>query len=150
MMLPNRNETRFAPGSDAEDRLRQLVRLRTQRNRVLTTKDEDRLLEDAVTQLGLPLDRARGIILSETGNGEIEVETDLEDTISDLLKSLAGPKKRLSRRDFEAVAAFHSTRCRRSVEDSRSAVKKIMDEEDIVPRRAGILATTRWHRRIKA
>lgn len=149
-MLRNRNDTTYPGTADAEDRLRQLVRLRTQRNHILTTTDEDRLLEDAVTQLGLSLERARGIILSETGNGKVELETDLEETIADLLKSLAGSKKRLSRRDFEALAAFHSSRSKRPVVESRLAVKKIMEEEDIAPRRSGLMATTRWHRRIKA
>lgn len=36
--------------SPGEERLRQLVRLRTQRGRVLTTDDEDKLLEEAVTR----------------------------------------------------------------------------------------------------
>lgn len=148
-MLRNRNEPTYPGTADAEDRLRQLVRLRTQRNHILTTADEDRLLEDAVTQLGLSLDRARGIILSETGNGKVELETDLEETIADLLKSLAGSKKRLSRRDFEAMVAFHSVRSRRPVPESRLAIKKIMEEEDILPRRSGLVPTTRWHRKIK-
>lgn len=149
-MLSNRNDATYTSNGDGEERLRQLVRLRAQRGRMLTTADEDRLLEEAVTRLGVPLNRARGILLSETESGEIALETNLEDTIVDLMKSLAGPKKRLSRRDFEAVAAFHAARCRRPLDASRQAVKKIMEEEDISPRRNGILATKRWYRRIKA
>ena len=46
-------------GTDAEERLRQLVRLRGKLARVITSEDEERLLEEAVTRLGVPLERAR-------------------------------------------------------------------------------------------
>lgn len=136
-------------GPAAEDRLRQLVRLRSQRGRVLTAVDEDKLLEEAVTRLGVSLDRARGILHSELHNGQIALESDLEDTVSQLMKSLAGTGKKLSRRDFEAVANFHAARRKVPLETSRQAVKRLMEEEGISPKRAGLLRSKRWYRRIK-
>ena len=136
-------------GTDAEERLRQLVRLRGKRARVITSEDEERLLEEAVTRLGVPLERARGVLHAETQNGQIALESDLEDTLVDLLKSFAGTRKRLSRRDFEVISSLHAARRRTPIETSRQMVKRLMEEEDISPRAAGIMRTKRWYRRIK-
>lgn len=135
---------------EAEDRLRQLVRLRSQRGRVLTAVDEDKLLEDAVTRLGVPLDKARGILHSELERSQIPLESDLEETTMDLMKALAGNRKSLSRRDFEAIANFHAARRKIPIEASRQSVKRLMEEEGLSPKRAGLLRTKRWYKRIKA
>ena len=50
------------PIAEAEERLRQLVRLRGKRARIISSQDEERLLEEAVTRLGVPLERARGVL----------------------------------------------------------------------------------------
>ena len=136
--------------ADAEERLRQLVRLRGKRSRVITSEDEERLLEEAVTRLGVSLERARGVLHAETQNGQIALESDLEDTLVDLLKSFAGTRKKLSRRDFEVISSLHAARRRISTETSRQMVKRLMEEEDITPRAAGLLRSRRWYRRIKA
>jgi len=135
--------------ADAEDRLRQLVRLRGKRARFITSEDEERLLEEAVTRLGVPLERARGVLHSETQKGQIALESDLEDTLVDLLKSFSGSHKRLSMRDFEAISSLHAARRRLPIESSRQMVKRLMEEEDITPRAAGLLRSKRWYRRIK-
>ena len=135
--------------ADAEDRLRQLVRLRSQRGRVLTSADEGRLLEEAVTRLGVSLDRARGILHAETQNGQIALESDLEDTAAELLKSFAGSRKKLSRRDFEAISSFYAGQRRIQIDAARQMVKRLMEEEDIAPQAAGILRSKRWYRRVK-
>lgn len=149
-----KNSYQMAPDNngadmDAEDRLRQIVRLRSQRGRVITSVDEDKLLEEAVTRLGVSLDRARGVLHSEIRNGQIALESDLEDIVGQLLKSLAGPDRKLSRRDFEAAVNFYAARRKVSIENSRQAVKRLMDEEGISPKRAGLLRSNRWYRRIK-
>lgn len=143
-------EYSISSSDDAEDRLKQLIRLRSQRGRVLTAADEDKLLEDAVTRLGVPLDKARGILHSELEKGQISLESDLEETTMELMKALAGDRKALSRRDFEAVASFYASRRKVPFEASRQSVKRLMEEEGISPKRAGILRTKRWYKRIKA
>lgn len=137
------------PIAEAEERLRQLVRLRGKRARVISSQDEERLLEEAVTRLGVPLERARGVLHSETHNGQIALESDLEDTMVELLKSFSGTRKKLSLRDFEAISSLHAARRRIPIETSRQMVKRLMEEEDITPRAAGLLRSKRWYRRIK-
>lgn len=135
---------------DAEDRLRQLVRLRGQRARVISAADEERLLEEAVTRLGVSLERARGVLHAETQRGQIALESDLEETVAELLKSFAGPRKKISRRDFEVITNLHSAQRKIPIETARAMVKRLMEEEDISPRATGILRSKRWYRRIKA
>lgn len=135
--------------SPGEERLRQLVRLRTQRGRVLTTDDEDKLLEEAVTRLDVSLNRARGVLYAEMQNGKIELETDIDDRMQELVKSVADAKGRLSRRDFERIAIFYASRFKIPVETCRQKVKKIMEDEGISPQRAGFIPSRSWYRRIK-
>jgi hypothetical protein len=135
--------------TDTEDRLRQLVRLRGGRARVISSEDEERLLEEAVTRLGVQLERARSIIHSETQNGQIALESDLEDTMVELLKSFSGTHEKLSQRDFEAISSLHAARRRIPIEASRQMVKRLMEEKDITPRAAGLLRSKRWYRQIK-
>ena len=131
--------------SPGEERLRQLVRLRTQRGRVLTTDDEDKLLEEAVTRLDVSLNRARGVLYAERQNGNIE----LDDRMQELVKSVADAKGRLSRRDFERIAIFYASRFKIPVETCRQKVKKIMEDEGISPQRAGFIPSRSWYRRMK-
>ena len=134
---------------DADDRLRQLVRLRGQRGRVISAAEEERLLEEAVTRLGMSLERARGVLHAEMLRGQIPLESDLEDTVAELLKSFAGSRKKLSRRDFEVIANLHAAQRKIQIESARAMVKRLMEEEDISPRAAGVMRTKRWYRRIK-
>jgi hypothetical protein len=134
---------------DAEDRLRQLVRLRGQRGRVLTAADEDRLLEEAVTRLGVSLERAQGILLAETSHRQIALETGLEETASQLIEAIAGKRKKLSYENFEAIAHFYATQRKISIDSSRQMIKRLMEEEDISPAGTGLLMSTRWYRRIR-
>lgn len=132
-----------------DDRLRQLVRLRSQRGRVLSAADEDKLLEEAVTRLDLPLDRAQGIIYAELRNNSISLESDIDNRMLELLTSIAGAKGRLSRRDFERIAAFYASRLKVPVEVTRKKLKRIMEEEEIRPMRAGLIPSRSWFRRIR-
>jgi hypothetical protein len=134
---------------DAEDRLRQLVRLRGQRGRVISAADEERLLEEAVTRLGMSLERARGVLHAEMQRGQIALESDLEDAVEELLKSFAGARKKIARRDFEVIANLYAAQRKIPIETARAMVKRLMEEEDISPRAAGILRSKRWYRRIK-
>ena len=67
----------------------------------------------------------------------------------DLLKSFSGTRKKLSLRDFEVISSLHAARRRIPIETSRQMVKRLMEEEDITPRAAGLLRSKRWYRRIK-
>lgn len=140
------NDERMYQG---EDRLRQLVRLRAKRGRILTAADEDKLLEEAVTRLDVSLDRARGVIYAELQNSNIELETDIDENMQELAKSIAGSKERLSRADFERIATFYASRLKTPVETARRKLKRIMEEEGISARRAGVIPSRSWYRRIK-
>ena len=116
---------------------------------MISAAEEERLLEEAVTRLGMSLERARGVLHAEMLRGQIPLESDLEDTVAELLKSFAGSRKKLSRRDFEVIANLHAAQRKIQIESARAMVKRLMEEEDISPRAAGVMRTKRWYRRIK-
>lgn len=138
-----------AMNANNEEKLRQLVQLRGQRDRLLSLSDEEKILEEAVTQLDLPLGRARGILLAAADSESIEIESDLERVSGAMISALAGASRTISYDDFEAVVKFHAARTQSSTEDSRKAVKKLAERETVAPRRSGALFSTRWFRRIK-
>ena len=87
-----------------EERFRELIRLRTMRNKVLTAADETELLNDAVRRLGVPLSRARSIMLAEADTKNIELESDLGDTAVAMMKSMASPKGKLDPRASQVAS----------------------------------------------
>lgn len=137
------------PEGVAENRFRELIRIRLMREKVLSKDAESDLLKDAVTKLGLSLDKARGLLVSETDNSSIDLESDIDDATSGILASLANDKKKISYRDFEIASRFHARKTRKNMEDARREVKRIMEVNLYEPKAAGILRTRRWYRRIK-
>ncbi len=135
--------------SSGEARFLELVRLRTMRNKVLSAQAESELLNDAVSRLGVPLNRARGILLSETDSSRIELESDLDDMAVGMLTSMAAPKSKLSSKDFDLVVRFYSMRVRKTEADARLKVKRLMEENAIAPKPRGLFRSLRWYRRIK-
>ncbi len=132
-----------------EERFRELIRLRTMRSKVLTAADEAELLNDAVRRLGVPLNRARSIMLAEADTKSIELESDLGDTAVAMMKSMASPKGKLSRTNFELIVQFYKSRMRGTDEQAKTRIKQLMLENAIEPKPNGLLRSLRWYRNIK-
>ncbi len=69
-----------------------------------------------------------------------------------LLKTVADRHGRISRAEFDRVAAFYRAAAQSGISpgDARDRVKELMEENDLRPRRAGLLRTRRWWRMIGA
>jgi hypothetical protein len=134
----------------SESRFRELVRLRLLREKVLSTETETELLRDGVANLGLSLNRARGVILDEVDGARVEIESDIDDAAAGMLSSLAANGNRISYRDFEIVAKYYSRKAGRNIEVARENIKRLMVENSMEPKPSGLLRSTRWFRRIKA
>mgnify|MGYP006969289215 CR=1 FL=1 len=132
-----------------EEKLRQLVQLRGRRDRIISVSDEERMLEEAVTRLDIPLHLARGIMLAAADAEGIEVESDIERATAAMIVAFGRKSRSISARDFETVAKFHAGRTNGSAEDSRKVVKRLARREGVAPQRDGILLSTRWYRRIE-
>jgi hypothetical protein len=134
--------------SIGENRFQELIRLRTLRNKVLSAKDETQLLTEAVSNLGVTLDKARGILLSEVDNRQIELESDLDDVMLGMIGSMSDHRSGLSERNFDMIAKYYAQRSKKVEPLARMRVKEIMEENGIEPRGSGWLRSRRWYRRI--
>jgi hypothetical protein len=141
---------RLRVGDDAsEARFRELVRLRLLREKVLSIETETDLLKDAVANLGLSLNRARGVIVDEVDGARVEIESDIDDAAGGMLSSLVANGNRVAYRDFEIVAKYYSRKAGKNIEAARESTKRLMLENSMEPKPSGLLRSTRWFRRIK-
>lgn len=132
-----------------EERLRELVLLRSERNAFLSTADEEQLLELAVTQFDMPVSRAKGIIIAVAESAGIEIESDLNRVADAMILSLAGQQKAISSSDFDLVAKYYSEKLRMPLPYTRARLKEIVTRAGVQPRRSGFLFSARWFRSIR-
>lgn len=134
-------------------RFEELVKLHLQGRRFLDREQEMRLLEEAVSRYGLALDEATGMLRAAAEAETIATERELNRSVAQLLKTLADARGRVSREDFAKAVAFYRARAGAglSQQDAERRVKRLMEENDLAPRRSGrLLATRRWYRAIEA
>ena len=142
MMNDNRPRAQFT----------ELVRLHLQGRRLLDRDTERKLLEEGVTRYGLTLDEASGVLRSHAGSDEIALEGEVSRSSSHLLKTMADRRGRVARDDFGKVVAFYRARAGSQLTqpEAERRVKRIMEENDLQPKRSGtLLRTRRWYRAIE-
>lgn len=137
---------------DNRGRFGELVRLHTQGRRFLDRDEERRLLEEGVTRYNLTAEEARGVLRSSAVEEELALEHDLDSSGSQLLRTLSDRRGRVSRDDFNKTVAFYRARAGQALSkpDAERRVKRLMEEADLKPARAGrIIRTRRWYRQIE-
>ena len=90
--------------TDGENKLRELVLLRGARNNVLSTDSEEELLEIAVAQLNLDLQRARGIMIATAESANYEMQSDVDRVTDAMVTAVSAPSSVISQEDFKTVA----------------------------------------------
>jgi hypothetical protein len=131
-------------------RFEELARLHMQNRRFLDAEAELRLLEEGVARHGLTLNEALGVLRGVAGDAGVASQAELDRSAVALLRTVADRQNRVSRRDFDRVASFYRQAARSGIspEDARERVKELMEENDLRPRRAGLLRSRRWYRMI--
>ena len=133
-------------------RFAELVRVHMMGRRFLDREQERKLLEEGVSRYGLTLDEASGVLRAAAEGDEIALEAELGRSGSQLLKTVADRRGRVSREDFGKVAAFYRARAGSALTpaDAEKRVKRLMEELDLQPKRSGrLLPTRRWYRAIE-
>jgi hypothetical protein len=87
--------------------------------------------------------------LAEADTKSIELESDLGDTAVAMMTSMASPKGKLSRTNFELIVQFYKSRMRGTDEQAKTRIKQLMLENAIEPKPNGLLRSLRWYRNIK-
>ena len=137
----------------ARGRFDELVKLHLQGRRFLDRDQETRLLEEGVTRYALTLDQASGVLRAAAEQDEVATERELERSAAQLLRTLADRRARVSRDDFRKAVAFYRARAGAGLSQAEAErrVKRLMEQADLVPRRAGrLVPTRRWYRAIEA
>lgn len=138
----------------AEDPVRRfadLVKLSGLQTKYIDRAQEQRLLEEGVSRLGLPLDEARGIMRGVAEDLGYTFETETSRRIQQVLARHAGRRGRVSRSQFDATAQvlrdFSSNTI--SEVEARRQLKRVMMDNGWQPRRAGLFRTRRWYNSIE-
>ena len=92
---------------DPQDKLRELVLLYSQRDKVLTTAEEDSIVNTAVSEYGFTVGAARAIVIATAAGAGIEVEGDYEDAAKAMLVALGGTRKSITEADFALIAQYY-------------------------------------------
>jgi hypothetical protein len=135
-----------------QDRFEELVKLHLQQRRYLDRDSEMRLLEEAVMRHDMSLAAATATLRGRTMDAGMTSESELDTSTLALLRTLADRQGRVARADFDKAAGFYRARAGGGMpaEETRSRVKRLMEANDLQPRRAGrLLPTRRWYRAIE-
>ncbi|PZW47025.1 hypothetical protein C8P66_10763 [Humitalea rosea] len=139
--------------SAVRGRFAELVKLHLQGRRFLDREQETKLLEDAVTRYSLSLEEAQATIRTSAEALGVVLARELDRPTVQLLKTLGDRQGRVARDDFRKVVAFYRARTGAALTeaDGQKRVKRLMEENEIAPRRQGrIVPTRRWYRAIEA
>lgn len=139
--------------SDSRGRFNELVRLHTNGRRFLDRDAERQLLEEGLTRYNLSFDEARGVVRAATAEHDVALEHELSASAQQLLRTLADRRGQVGRDDFDKVVAFYRARAGNRVPpgEARQRVKRLMEDAELQPARAGrIIRTRRWYRQIEA
>lgn len=134
---------------EAQRRLRELVLLYGQRDRVLTSAEEANILEAAVKDYGLPVNSAQAIIVSAALTAGVEIESDYHDAARNMILALGGSRRSIKQGDFVLVVKYYQGKSKLPIEEVNRRVKRLVEEAGISPAPAGLFASGRWFRSIR-
>jgi hypothetical protein len=134
---------------DPQDKLRELVLLYSQRDKVLTTAEEDSIVNKAVSEYGFTVGAARAIVIATAAGAGIEVEGDYEDAAKAMLVALGGTRKSITEADFALIVQYYLGKSKLPQDEVRRRVKQLIEKAGISPAPRGIFFSTRWFRTIR-
>lgn len=134
---------------EAPRRLRELVLLYGQRDRVLTATEEESILEIAVKEYGLSLNSAKAIIVSSAGTAGVEMESGYRDAARSMLVAFGGARKTIKQADFALVSKYYQSKSKLPMVEVDRRMKFLAEDAGISPASSGVFPSTRWFRSIR-
>jgi hypothetical protein len=137
-------------GGDSR-RFADLVKLNGLGCRLIDRSQERHLLEEGVTRFGLTLDEARGVLRSVAEDNNYVFESEAGRRIKQLMTRHAGKSGLISKGQFRRTAEVLRDFSDNAINEAeaRRQLKRIMIENGWRPRRAGLLRTRRWYKRVE-
>lgn len=139
-------------GASASPQARQfaeIVEIRVTMKGFLSREVEMELLETGIREFNLTLPEARGVVHSVADRLDVPLEREVERTLSQYMKAAAGRRKKISRAQFEQATQIYQAQAHGEMDrvEVRTRLKALMEENDLEPRRAGLLRSRRWYNR---
>ncbi len=145
-----RSERREQDLSKEKAKFGDFVRIHAIEGKVITRKDEKKILEQGITRFELEFQEAQGIFLSVAAERDIALISRVEHHIGTYLEHVV-KRRKVSRRDFEDAVAMYRKLSHGSMPDSeiRERVKQMtLDRSWTGKRRRWLLGTKKWFKRI--
>lgn len=131
-------------------RFAEFVRLHASEGGVISGEDELKVLRTGVSEFGLGLDEAKGILLGVTADRNIALESQVEKYLGHFLNHF-GQKRKVSRKEFDNAVEFYKRLTHQAVSenDARKRVKAMMERASLKPRRVwSRLGSRKWYNSI--
>jgi hypothetical protein len=127
-----------------------IVRVHVLEGGLITLDNEAGALKTAITEFGLELNEARGILLGTAAENDIAVVSEAERQVATLLEYFT-KKNRIGKKGFEDAVAIYKklTRGRMPEVEIRKRLKEIVIERGWKVRKTHwLIGSRRWFRRI--
>ncbi|PWC31255.1 hypothetical protein [Azospirillum sp. TSO35-2] len=136
---------------DPRRKFADLVKLNGLASKYIDRDTERRVLEDGVVRCGLSLDEARGVLRAVAEDNDYVFQSEAGRRIRQVLDKHAGKKGKISKKQFEQTASILRDFSNEAIgeEEARRHVKRIMIENGWKPRRAGLLPTKGWYKKVE-
>lgn len=141
----------MSSNDDARKRFADLVKLNGLTSKFISRETERRILEEGVTRYELSLDDARGLLRTVAADEDFVFESETGLRIRQVLDRHAGKKGKISKTQFLQTSAILRDFSNDAIgeEESKRQVKRIMIDQGLEPRRAGLLRSKRWYKNVE-
>lgn len=126
------------------------VRLHGGERKVIYVEAEQQILKDGVTDFGLTLDEAKGIVFSVVHSGNVVLESQVEQYLQPFLERMA-KKGKISRKEFREALKIYQTMTHEALEkpEAEKRVKAITKRRGLKAKRDWLrLGSRKWYNRI--
>ena len=149
-MASQSTETSMSASPHDRKKFGDYVRIHAVEGELITREDEAKVLKEGITQFGLELNEARGILLGVAADHDIALVSNAEQQVATMLEHVVR-KNKISRKVFgDAVAIYRQlTRNRISESEMNRRVKQMVLDRGWKARKSRwLIGSRRWFRRI--
>lgn len=141
----------MADNDDQRRKFADLVKLNGLSSKLIDRSTERRLLEEGVVNCGMSLDEARGTLRSVAEDNDLVFESETGKRVQQILDRHGGRSGKISKKQFDQTAAILRDFSNGAIgeEEARRQVKRIMVDQGLRPRRAGLLQTRGWFKSVE-
>lgn len=136
---------------DLKRRYVEYIRVQGLDGKYIDRDKEKKILEAGVTRFEMGLDDSRAVMLGVASEHDFIFEKEAQAQAEKVLGRLAGKKGRIGKKEFNDTAGilqdFSNGHLKEA--EARKCVKRIMEENDWKPKRAGIFQSRRWYKKIE-